>query len=98
LLPFTRAAVPTVDLPVSGGSLPTLELASVIARVATDYRLDLVHVHYAIPHALSARIAKDLVGRSPGLPIVTTLHGTDVTTLGVDATYQAITSGQIPAV
>lgn len=84
-------AVPTVDLPVSGGSMPTLELASVIARVAIDYRLDLVHVHYAIPHALSARIAQDLVGRSPGLPIVTTLHGTEVTTLGVDPVYQALT-------
>jgi N-acetyl-alpha-D-glucosaminyl L-malate synthase BshA len=83
--------VPTVDLPVSGGSLPTLELASVIARVATDHRLDLAHVHYAVPHALSARIAQDLLGRSPGLPIVTTLHGTDVTTLGIDPAYQAIT-------
>ena len=83
--------VPTVDLPVPGGSWPTLELASAIARVATEHRLDVVHVHYAIPHALSARIAQDLLGRSPGLPIVTTLHGTDVTTLGVDATYQAIT-------
>ena len=84
-------AVPTVDLSVPGGSWPTLELASVIARVATDHSLDLVHVHYAIPHALSARIAQDLLGRSTGLPIVTTLHGTDVTTLGIDPAYQAIT-------
>lgn len=83
-------AVPAAALPACGGSLPTLELASVIARVATDHRLDLVHVHYAIPHALSARIARDLVGRSPGLPIVTTLHGTDVTTLGADPAYQPL--------
>ncbi len=63
-----------------------LALASSLAELSTDHRLDLLHVHYAIPHAVSAYLARKVLGpRSPRL--VTTLHGTDVTHLGSDPTY-----------
>lgn len=59
-----------------------LTLASKMAEVARRHRLDLLHVHYAVPHAVCAFLAKQLVGRD--LKIVTTLHGTDITVLGYD--------------
>ncbi|WP_026676973.1 N-acetyl-alpha-D-glucosaminyl L-malate synthase BshA [Fictibacillus gelatini] len=59
-----------------------LTLASRMAEVAKREKLDLIHVHYAIPHAVCAYLAKQMVGDS--LKIVTTLHGTDITVLGYD--------------
>jgi N-acetyl-alpha-D-glucosaminyl L-malate synthase BshA len=59
-----------------------LALASKMAEVAKREQLDLLHVHYAIPHAVCAYLAKQMVGES--LKIVTTLHGTDITVLGYD--------------
>jgi N-acetyl-alpha-D-glucosaminyl L-malate synthase BshA len=59
-----------------------LSLASKLAEVAKSYQLDLLHVHYAIPHAVCALLAKQMVGS--GLKVVTTLHGTDITVLGQD--------------
>ncbi|QGQ46668.1 N-acetyl-alpha-D-glucosaminyl L-malate synthase BshA [Metabacillus sediminilitoris] len=59
-----------------------LALASKMAEVAKREKLDLLHVHYAIPHAICAFLAKQMIGED--LKIVTTLHGTDITVLGYD--------------
>ncbi|WP_174733990.1 N-acetyl-alpha-D-glucosaminyl L-malate synthase BshA [Mesobacillus harenae] len=59
-----------------------LALASKMAEVATRENLDLLHVHYAIPHAVCAILAREM--SNPDLKIVTTLHGTDITVLGYD--------------
>lgn len=61
-----------------------LTLASRMAQVARMAELDLLHVHYAVPHAVSAYLAKLMVGDH--LKVVTTLHGTDITVLGYDPT------------
>lgn len=59
-----------------------LSLASKLAQVAKREKLDLLHVHYAIPHAVCALLAKQMVGDH--LKVVTTLHGTDITVLAQD--------------
>jgi L-malate glycosyltransferase len=63
-----------------------LTLASKMAEVAKRQQLDLFHVHYAVPHAVCAVLAKQMVGN--GLKIVTTLHGTDITVLGHDSSLR----------
>src|SRR5437762_6536816 len=71
-----------------------LALASRMAEVAEVYGLDLLHVHYAIPHSVSALLAKQMLASSNGgrnLPFVTTLHGTDITLVGLDRSYLPIT-------
>jgi N-acetyl-alpha-D-glucosaminyl L-malate synthase BshA len=65
-------------------------LASRLGEVAEDVGLDLVHAHYAIPHTLAALLVKDLVAPRP-LPVVTTLHGTDITVVGQDRSYRRVT-------
>jgi N-acetyl-alpha-D-glucosaminyl L-malate synthase BshA len=67
----------------------TLALATKMAEVAAYEKLDILHVHYAIPHAISAYLAKQIL-RSE-LKVVTTLHGTDITLVGRDASYLPIT-------
>jgi len=68
----------------------TLALASRMVEVTEYEGLDLLHVHYAIPHAASAYLARQILGaRAPRL--VTTLHGTDITLIGNDASYLPIT-------
>ena len=68
----------------------TLALATQMANVAVNESLDLLHVHYAIPHSVSAYLARAM--RHPHrLPFVTTLHGTDITLVGVDRSYLPIT-------
>ena len=65
----------------------TLPLAVKMAEVARSKQLDLFHVHYAVPHALAACLASQIVG--PSAPrIVTTLHGSDTTLLGQDSDYR----------
>lgn len=66
-----------------------LTLAVKMAQVAKSFSLDLFHVHYAIPHATSAFLAKQLLG-ALAPKVVTTLHGTDITLVGKDPAYQAI--------
>ena len=69
-----------------------LALASRMAEVAEFYDLDLLHVHYAIPHSVSALLARQmLAARKRRLPFVTTLHGTDITLVGLDRSYLPIT-------
>ena len=84
---------------VSIGTYPLFEyppydlaLAVRMHDVVLAHELDLLHVHYAIPHATSAWIAKEML-REQGrrLPVVTTLHGTDITIVGQDQSYRAIT-------
>jgi len=70
-----------------------LSLATKIVQVARDERLDIVHAHYAIPHATAACLARQLLtARHPEtVPrVVTTLHGTDITLLGTDPSYSEI--------
>ena len=69
-----------------------LALASRMAEVAEFHSLDLLHVHYAIPHSVSALLARQmLAARGMKLPFVTTLHGTDITLVGLDRGYLPIT-------
>jgi N-acetyl-alpha-D-glucosaminyl L-malate synthase BshA len=69
-----------------------LALASRMAEVAEFCNLDLLHVHYAIPHSVSALLARQmLAARGQRLPFVTTLHGTDITLVGLDRSYLPIT-------
>jgi N-acetyl-alpha-D-glucosaminyl L-malate synthase BshA len=68
----------------------TLALATKMAEVADYEKLDVLHVHYAIPHAISAHLAREILG-STGLKVVTTLHGTDITLVGRDPSYLPIT-------
>jgi N-acetyl-alpha-D-glucosaminyl L-malate synthase BshA len=63
-----------------------------MAEVAEYYHLDLLHVHYAIPHSVSALLARQMLAvRGKHLPFVTTLHGTDITLVGMDRSYLPIT-------
>lgn len=71
-----------------------LALATRMAEVSEFYDLDLLHVHYAIPHSVSAMLAKQMLAAGPAkrkLPFVTTLHGTDITLVGQDRSYLPIT-------
>jgi N-acetyl-alpha-D-glucosaminyl L-malate synthase BshA len=69
-----------------------LALASRMAEVAEFNGLDLLHVHYAIPHSVSALLARQMLAtRNQRLPFVTTLHGTDITLVGLDRCYLPIT-------
>jgi L-malate glycosyltransferase len=70
----------------------TLALSTKMAEVAAHAGLDLLHVHYALPHAISAILARDM-SRESGihLKVVTTLHGTDITIVGQDRSYLPIT-------
>ena len=69
-----------------------LALASRMAEVAEFNELDLLHVHYAIPHSVSALLARQmLAAKGRRLPFVTTLHGTDITLVGLDRSYLPIT-------
>ena len=69
-----------------------LALASRMTEVAEYYRLDLLHVHYAIPHSVSALLARQMLAdQGKHLPFVTTLHGTDITLVGLDRSYLPIT-------
>jgi N-acetyl-alpha-D-glucosaminyl L-malate synthase BshA len=71
-----------------------LALATRMAEVADLYELDLLHVHYAIPHSVSAMLARQMLAAAAKprrLPFVTTLHGTDITLVGQDRSYLPIT-------
>lgn len=74
-----------------------LALASHMAEVGERYHLDLLHVHYAIPHSTAAILAREMTRPKRRLPFVTTLHGTDITLVGVDRSYYPITKYSIEA-
>jgi N-acetyl-alpha-D-glucosaminyl L-malate synthase BshA len=69
----------------------SLALASRMAEVAECYQLDVLHVHYAIPHSISALLAQQMLQPVRRLPFITTLHGTDITLVGQDRSYYPIT-------
>ncbi len=74
----------------------TLSLAAKMAEVVCQYNLEILHVHYAVPHATSAFLAKQLI--TCKIPkIITTLHGTDITLVGADPSYYDITRFSINA-
>jgi L-malate glycosyltransferase len=82
--------VQTANYPVFHHPPYTLALAVKIHEVAQTHGLDLVHVHYAIPHATCAYLARQMM--LPGaLPVVTTLHGTDITLVGVQPSFHRVT-------
>ena len=69
-----------------------LALATRMAEVAELHSLDLLHVHYAIPHSVSALLARQMLAKAGRrLPFITTLHGTDITLVGLDRSYLPIT-------
>ena len=72
-----------------------LALASRMAEVAEAYELDVLHVHYAIPHSIAALLAQQMLAPKRRLPFVTTLHGTDITLVGADRSYFPITKFSI---
>ncbi|MCM3396646.1 N-acetyl-alpha-D-glucosaminyl L-malate synthase BshA [Oceanobacillus profundus] len=65
-----------------------LALAAKMAEVIDQQKLDILHVHYAMPHAICAIMAKDIADHD--VKIVTTLHGTDITVLGIDQTFKKV--------
>ena len=67
-----------------------LALATKMAEVAESASLDLLHVHYAIPHSVCAFLARGMLAPQK-LPFITTLHGTDITLVGVNSSYLGIT-------
>ena len=69
----------------------TLALATKMATVAEEENLDLLHVHYAIPHSISAILARESLKPRRRLPVVTTLHGTDITLVGNDPSFMETT-------
>jgi len=71
-------------------------LTSKIVDIARFEDLDLLHVHYAIPHAATAFMAKQILkGFNKHLPVITTLHGTDITLVGRDTTYEPVVNFSI---
>ncbi|HSG09181.1 MAG TPA: N-acetyl-alpha-D-glucosaminyl L-malate synthase BshA [Longimicrobiales bacterium] len=73
----------------------SLALSVAIHNTARKEELDLMHVHYAIPHATSAWVAREMLAPERDLPIVTTLHGTDITLVGLHPSFRPITSFSI---
>lgn len=78
-----------VEFPLFKSPDHTLPLATRIAEVCSHNQIDVIHAHYAIPHAAAAWIAKELIGEA-GPPVVTTLHGTDIIYLGSMVEYQSL--------
>lgn len=80
--------VDTIDYPLFKDICPpySMALASKMVQVTHNSKLDLIHSHYAIPHALSAYMAREIVG----IPYVITMHGSDVHSLGLDPAYQPV--------
>jgi L-malate glycosyltransferase len=84
--------VPVSNYPLFEYPPYDLALATRMAEVAAYYQLDLLHVHYAIPHSISAFLAREMLARqNVRLPFITTLHGTDITLVGLDHSYLPIT-------
>src|ERR1700742_1871535 len=88
--------VPVSNYPLFEYPPYDLALASRMAEVAEIYNLDILHVHYAIPHSVSALLARQMLAAQPNgkarkLPFVTTLHGTDITIVGADRSYLPVT-------
>ena len=92
---FERVEVP--PYPLFREPQYLLALANTIARVAGERRLDVVHAHYAVPHATAAYLADQMLagGHLPAPRTVTTLHGTDITLVGSDPSYAQVVAFSI---
>lgn len=93
---FERVTVPPYPLFLEPQYL--LALVSTIVRVARERRLDIVHAHYAVPHATAAYLADQMLMATPevGVPrMITTLHGTDITLVGSDPSYSSVVAFSI---
>jgi len=91
---FHEVKVPTYPL----FDFPPYEtaLASAMVNVIVNQQLDLLHLHYAIPHASAAYFARQILKKSgKDIPFITTLHGTDITLVGRDATYEPVVTFSI---
>jgi len=82
--------VEAVSYPVFRHTPYTLALATKMCEVARHHGLDILHVHYAIPHAASAYLARSMLGRE-NIAMITTLHGTDITLVGQEPSYFEMT-------
>lgn len=68
-----------------------LALANMMVNLIQYEKLDVLHVHYAIPHATSAYLAKQILSKKAAkVPVITTLHGTDITLIGSDPSYKQV--------
>jgi N-acetyl-alpha-D-glucosaminyl L-malate synthase BshA len=93
-LSFTPVRVP--EYPLFREPQYLLALATTIARVAEQHRLDVVHAHYAVPHATAAYLADQMLASTASPPrTVTTLHGTDITLVGSDPSYTRVVAFSI---
>ncbi len=79
------------EYPVFESPLYGLHIAATITQVNSYIPLDIIHAHYALPHAVSAILARQILRDSGSFKIITTLHGTDVTLVGVDPSFFPIT-------
>ena len=83
-------AVQTPGYPLFREPQHLLSLANKIVQVSREHRLDVIHAHYAIPHAAAAYLARQILANTAGARVprvITTLHGTDVTLIGSDSSY-----------
>lgn len=88
---FIFHEVETPDYPLFEMGVYPVSLASKMVDVAMYHKLDILHVHYAIPHATSAYLAKQiLLENGFDIKVITTLHGTDTTLIGIDPTLKPI--------
>ncbi|MEQ8186535.1 MAG: N-acetyl-alpha-D-glucosaminyl L-malate synthase BshA [Candidatus Eremiobacterota bacterium] len=70
----------------------TLALASKMVEVVKEKDISVMHVHYAIPHSIAAILARDILKKEKSLKVITTLHGTDITLVGNNASFKPITN------
>ena len=88
--------VRVADYPLFDYQPYELVLASKMVEIARTHKLDLLHVHYAIPHASAAYTAKEILkAEGISLPVITTLHGTDITLLGRHPSFEPVISFSI---
>jgi L-malate glycosyltransferase len=89
--------VETSNYPLFEFPLYSLTLASKMVEVAKYEKLDVFHVHYAIPHATSAYLAKQMINGSERVKVITTLHGTDITLVGLEPSFLPLVKFSIEA-
>lgn len=82
--------VETPSYPLLEFNLYTLALAGKIIDVARYEKLDVLHVHYAIPHAISGFLAREILKAEDGVSLITTLHGTDITLVGLEPSFHPL--------
>jgi N-acetyl-alpha-D-glucosaminyl L-malate synthase BshA len=89
--------VETSNYPLFEFPLYSLTLASKMVEVARYEKLDVFHVHYAIPHATSAYLAKQMINGTEKVKVITTLHGTDITLVGLEPSFLPLVKFSIEA-